>query len=422
MNRVFKFNLLGYWFKKPNQVMGIFLLIATFAAHIFDFYRLPVANAQEISPTSEPASNLGQELVQQVRGCVQTKVANSTTKKPEISALAMECTYEVVILNKDGSVRVDASDRMSAMFAATGAKVPLPVSKGTSNNIKMGYLAQSRVFTVPVTIGGKINRFLLDTGASASIINSQTAKQLQLPGSPIPGDVLKYMGVGNNCTKVQATIHKLPAITVNSASVSGLNGLGLSPNSIPGKTAGVLGLDFLSQFDLIVNPKQQQLKLLSPSKLTKTEEASPLQNGSSLNKSAISLQGKLGAMTVEVKVNGKGPFRFMLDTGADVMVLSQPLAKQLGINNLQAKKTDVQGFCGFEKARIIKVNQFSLQQHQATKLDAVILESDGLFNMLGIQGIVGQNFLNKYQQHWRFGDRSPLGFPSTGSLVLTPIK
>ncbi|AFZ04109.1 retropepsin-like aspartic protease [Calothrix sp. PCC 6303] len=407
MNRVFEFNLIGYWLKKPNQVLGIFLFAAIFMAYMFDFARFSVANAQETPATSAPTSNLGQELVQQVRGCVQAKFANSTTKKPEISALAMQCTYEVVILNKDGSVRVDASDRINAMFVATGAKVPLPVSKGTSTNIKMGYLPQSRVFTVPVTIAGKTNSFLLDTGASSSIINSETAKQLQLPGNPIPGDVLKYMGVGNNCTKVQATVHQLPAITVNSVSVSGLNGLGLSPNSIPGKTAGVLGLDFLSQFDMLVNPKQQQLKLLSPSKLTT---------------SAIPLQGKLGAMIVEVQVNGKGPFKFLLDTGADVMVLSHPLAKQLGINNLQAKKTDVEGFCGIEKAREIKLNQFSLQQHQATKLDAVILESDGLFNMLGIQGIVGQNFLNKYQQHWRFGERNPLGFPNNGSLVLTPVK
>jgi predicted aspartyl protease len=405
MNRVFEVNLVGCWFQKTNQVLGVFWFAAIFLGYISDFARFPVANAQKTTP--QPTSNLGQELVQQVRSCVQTKFANSTTKKPETSTLAMECTYEVVILNKDGSVRVDASDRINALFVATGAKVPLPVSQGTSSNIKMGYLPQSRVFTVPVTIAGKTNRFLLDTGASSSIISSQTAKQLQLPGNPIPGDMLKYMGVGNDCTKVQASLHKLPAINVNSASVSGLSGLGLSPSSIPGKTAGVLGLDFLSQFDMVVNPKQQQLKLLSPSKLSA---------------SAIPLQGKLGAMTVEVKVNGKGPFRFMLDTGADVMVLSQPLAKQLGINNIKAKKTDVQGFCGFDQAREVKLNQFSIQQYQASKLDAVILESDGLFNMLGVQGIIGQNFLNKYQQHWRFGERSPLGFPNSGSLVLTPIK
>jgi clan AA aspartic protease (TIGR02281 family) len=408
MNRVFELNLVGCCFKKTNRVLGVFWFAAIFFGYISDFARFPVANAQ---PTPIPGSNLGQELVQQVRSCVQSKFTNSTPKKtdqkPEISTLAMQCTYEVVILNKDGSVRADASERINAMFVATGAKVPLPVSQGTSSNIKMGYLPQSRVFTVPVTIAGKTKGFLLDTGASSSIINSQTAKQLQLPGNPIPGDVLKYMGVGNNCTKVQASLHKLPAINVNSASVSGLSGLGLSPNSIPGKTAGVLGLDFLSQFDMVVNPKQQQLKLLSPSKLTT---------------SGIPLQGKLGAMTVEVKVNGKGPFRFMLDTGADVMVLSQPLAKQLGINNLKAKKTDVQGFCGFDQAREVKLNQFSIQQYQASQLDAVVLENDGLFNMLGIQGIIGQNFLNKYQQHWRFGERSPLGFPNSGSLVLTPIK
>jgi hypothetical protein len=68
-----------------------------------------------------------------------------------------------------------------------------------------------------------------------------------------------------------------------------------------------------------------------------------------------------------------------------------------------------------------KLAQVSLQQHQSTNLDAVILGSSVL-NVLGVDGIVGQNFLNQYQQHWRFGERNELGFPEEGSLVLSPLR
>jgi predicted aspartyl protease len=46
----------------------------------------------------------------------------------------------------------------------------------------------------------------------------------------------------------------------------------------------------------------------------------------------------------------------MLDTGADLMVMFKPLASKLKIDNPKAKKTKVQGFCGTETARKIKLN------------------------------------------------------------------
>ena len=66
------------------------------------------------------------------------------------------------------------------------------------------------------------------------------------------------------------------------------------------------------------------------------------------------------------------------------------------------------------------LEQFSIQQYQAQNLEAVVLESRVL-QFLGVDGIVGQNFLNQYQQHWRFGKRNSLGYPDVGSLSLTRL-
>ncbi|BAU04936.1 hypothetical protein NIES592_06945 [Fischerella major NIES-592] len=354
-----------------------------------------------------PANNLGQQLLQQTSQCIRSKLADSSPSNLEaLQTASMQCVLQVAMLAEDGSIRPDASDRITALVAATGVSLPQPVSQGQAN-IPLKLLPNTNVFTLPVQIGGQSKTFLLDTGASASIINSQTATQLNLQGTPIPNDFMKYVVVGNDCSKVQASFHKLPPVAVNAAKVQGLFAIGMSQNSIPVNTSGVLGLDFLTNFDVVINPKKLQLQLLPPS---------PPVTG------AIPLQGKLGNMIAQAKINGQGPFNFLLDTGAETTVISKSLATKLKIDQTKLTKTEVSGFCGTEKAQKIKLSQLNLQQHQATQIDAVILESDNIFKVLGIQGIIGQNFLNRYQQHWRFGKRNPLGYTESGSLVLTPLS
>ena len=129
----------------------------------------------------------------------------------------------------------------------------------------------------------------------------------------------------------------------------------------------------------------------------------------------------MGVMLGEVKINGKGPFLFLLDTGADLMVLSQNLANELGVDLANTEKIDVLGFCGTEIAQKTKLDTVSLQQYEVSQLDRIIIDNQVL-DLIGIDGIIGQNFLNRYQQHWRFDKSNKLGFPETGSLLLTPLE
>ncbi|PMB27630.1 retropepsin-like aspartic protease, partial [Fischerella thermalis] len=212
-----------------------------------------------------PASNLGQQLLQQTSQCIKSKLPDTLPSNLEALQTAfMQCVLQVTMLAEDGSIRPDASDRITALVAATGVSFPQPVSQGQAN-IPLKLLSNTNVFTLPVQIGGQSKTFLLDTGASASIINSQTATQLNLQGTPIPNDFMKYVVVGNDCSKVQASFHKLPPVAVNAAKVQGLLGISMSQNSIPVNTSGVLGLDFLTNFDVVINPKKLQLQLLPPS-------------------------------------------------------------------------------------------------------------------------------------------------------------
>ncbi|CAN1209003.1 retropepsin-like aspartic protease [Tumidithrix helvetica PCC 7403] len=367
----------------------------------------PTNRATNVSQVqTENQEKIGREVLNQLVVCMRKEVPNPNQATQESAqAASLNCFMKVVMLSPEGKVRDDAEERLSALMKLTGVTLPQPKQIGQAS-VLLQKLPNSSVFTLPVSINGKPQTFLLDTGASSSIIDTKTAQDLGIKGVPFPKQILKYFVVGNDCSKSEASIHALPDLTVDRATVSGLNGMGLPKVAIPGQQSGVLGMDFLSSYDLAIDPKASRLQLLPRS--------------SSSIPSAIPLIGKLGIMTAEAKVDRKGSFKFALDSGADVVVLSERLAQKLGINLAELPEVEVTGFCGTEKAKTAKLSQLELGGYVVKDLDVAIIKND-LLDIMGVQGIIGQNFLTRFQQYWRFGDRSALGFPVNGSLVLTPI-
>jgi predicted aspartyl protease len=312
---------------------------------------------------------------------------------------------QVVTLAPNGKFRPDAFERLAAFMEAAGIKLPKPISQGQAS-VQLSFAGESSIFTIPVRIGRQTQTFILDTGNSQTIINTQIAQQLGLNSNPIPNGLLEYKPViGNNLKGLEVNTHALPVLGVNSATVAGIHGLGLPTQALPKDISGVLGLDFLSNFDVVLNPKQKQLHLLPPS--------GPVAD-------AIPLKGSFGILTAQVYINGQGPFTFAVDTGAYAMMVSQTVAQKLGIDDRHAQTAEIFGFGGRETVKKIKLNKLQIQQHQANEIDAVIVEQSNILKLPGVEGIIGQNFLNRYQQHWRFGKPNALGVVESGSLVLQP--
>ncbi len=351
-------------------------------------------------------SDRAQELIKELRQCLKKALSNGEESSlEEMQGASMECTMEVIMLNPDGTINPNASELMELLLTTSGASMPTTSSKGQAS-VKLQPVPNSRLFSLPVTVGDRPRSFLFDTGASNSILDSQIAEELGLTGTPISNRLLSYFVVGDDCSEVNASLYYLPPLSVDTATVEGINGMGINKESIPGNFSGVLGLDFLNAFDVILDPQSLQLQLLPPS---------PSVAG------AIPLIGRFGVTIAEAKINGKGPFLFLLDTGADIMVLSDRLSTQLSLDTSSADIDEVRGFCGVESAKKTTLDLVALQQHEARNLEAVIINSEVL-QLLGVDGIVGQNFLTRYRQHWRFGEANALGFPEEGSLLLTPLE
>ncbi|NEQ37472.1 MAG: clan AA aspartic protease [Okeania sp. SIO3I5] len=295
---------------------------------------------------------------------------------------------------------------IGAIVQLEGLNLPSPKVTGRAN-IPLKFLGGGTAFTLTATIGEKSGNFLLDTGASTTIISTETIKELGLTGEAIPQELLTSAVAGDECPEMKANLHRLPVLKIDNVKVEKLTGLEFTTTIMPEGLSGVLGMDILSNFDLEIIPQTQELRLLSPTLI-------PAEN----IKDAIPLKSKLGVMLAEVEINGKGPFIFMLDTGAESIFISQKLASQLKISAAERQEIRVQGFCGIEMAEYASLAKVKMGNYELANLETVILSSPVL-KLLEVDGILGQNFLNNYQQYWRFNQKNPENFPAEGSLLLT---
>ncbi len=103
-------------------------------------------------------------------------------------------------------------------------------------------------------------------------------------------------------------------------------------------------------------------------------------------------------MTVMVKVNGKGPYRLIFDTGAPVILLTNKLARDAGVFS-KSQKTPP--FAFFGSAGQFKIKSLELGGLKAENLSAIVMDHPtvaAMAKVLGpIEGIVGFSFFARYR-------------------------
>ena len=99
-----------------------------------------------------------------------------------------------------------------------------------------------------------------------------------------------------------------------------------------------------------------------------------------------------GAIVVPVHVNGRGPFRFLLDTGSSHSVMSRSLAD--GLNLEFIARTPVTTTTGREMRPVVKLDQTAIGTVRFDGLLASVADSAQLAALTqNIEGIIGQDFL-----------------------------
>ncbi|PYK45717.1 MAG: hypothetical protein DME46_03475 [Verrucomicrobia bacterium] len=98
-----------------------------------------------------------------------------------------------------------------------------------------------------------------------------------------------------------------------------------------------------------------------------------------------------------VRVNGDGPFEFILDTGAGTSLLSSDLAKKLNIKIISTKEGQSAG--GKISVSLAKIDSLALGAAKLDDVDVGIVDLNHIAKTIGtkIDGDVGYNFLKHFR-------------------------
>jgi serine protease DegQ len=100
---------------------------------------------------------------------------------------------------------------------------------------------------------------------------------------------------------------------------------------------------------------------------------------------------------VRVKLNGKGPFNFIIDTGAPALIMTEAVAKKAG-----GKEKD--GWTEFDKVEL--EGGLSVAKPKGVAIDMFQLKGMNSMGLAGVElhGVIGYNVLAKYRIEYDFNE------------------
>jgi len=128
---------------------------------------------------------------------------------------------------------------------------------------------------------------------------------------------------------------------------------------------------------LLLTPAPPAPSEVTPSPPSKTPTTIPFSPGS--------------PVFVNARINGSGPFRLILDTGADRTMISPSVLSRTGLTAANVPPVILKGVTGSGYAGSVWVNSIDVGETKVGPLLIVVYESD----LKGADGLLGRDFLAK---------------------------
>lgn len=249
--------------------------------------------------------------------------------------------------------------------------------------------SKKALILLPVFVAGRgPYSFVLDTGATATVVSNELADALALPR----GETQDGRGAAGKMTLMKS---QLPSLTVCHQTLENLpvsvTDLGFLARAMGTQVDGALGHSFLRHFAMTLDYATNALRL-------RRQVAGPER---ALEQREIAFRwpnAEDPLVVVPVFVNEKGPYDFALDTGASSTLISLELAAEFGLATGKISQLTAGG----GNATVSRVQLSSLAVGAARQENLAAASSDFLTQLnaeLGskLQGIVGYDFLRHYR-------------------------
>ena len=114
---------------------------------------------------------------------------------------------------------------------------------------------------------------------------------------------------------------------------------------------------------------------------------------------AFEMAGTGGAaLIVPVRINGSGPFDFVLDTGATITCVDDQIAEQLSLPAVRGVMGTAAGVGGQGGVSLVEIDSLSMGGVRAHGLEACVIDLEHLGSVgLALDGLIGLNVLREFR-------------------------
>jgi predicted aspartyl protease len=246
---------------------------------------------------------------------------------------------------------------------------------------------------VPVYVEGKGPfQFILDTGAFRCLLSPELSTVIGVKKEAQQ----EAMGTGGPMKMSSAHVASLTVGSVRqeNVEVAVTEELSRFADAVRSKVDGVIGFSFLKDFRLTVDYQRNILNLVRTSSAP-PEDANAQPAGSV----PFSLASPLTSLILlPVFVNGRGPFQFVLDTGASRTTLSFELARKLGMVSVADRSATAAG--GQMRMFSSSVDSLALGKVSVRDLGVSVGEFFNSLNAVSgtkLDGIIGNDFIGRFE-------------------------
>ncbi len=185
------------------------------------------------------------------------------------------------------------------------------------------HVAENGHLLIPAIIKGEAVDFAIDTGAMMTLMDLSTVDRLELPRDVLMNRQL-VSAFGRRTAMARTTIHEL---IIGGETVHEVRMLVVMGPPLSGSAAGVIGADFLSQFDLEFDVAGRGLRFFRRSRC---RESGAVYWADRYSQTPIHIRSN--RIIVPVTINGRA-FNALLDSGASSTALSWRTAESLGLSH-----------------------------------------------------------------------------------------
>lgn len=224
-------------------------------------------------------------------------------------------------------------------------------------------------------------KFIVDTASSVTVVGQEAAEAIGIPQNSnsttsgcCSGKVIAVGSVqvgGVSKSKVPVTLGNLSQLSEETGT----------------RLDGIIGSPFMQDYEVVIDYPHKELSFEEP----REECRLPTE---------FRLFSNAGFIVVDTELNGKGPFNFLVDTGATRTIVTKQMGQTFGLHEiLRGEKRALSGFFAGTTMILSKVKSIQVGEAKSTDVEVGVQDlqalSDGVREPL--DGVLGYTFMKDYQ-------------------------